>query len=185
MNTSFSGNLINLRPFEPDDVSALQSYLNQPGLAGRRYIPDAFPQDLPLSLKQAEAIYEQWSENKEAVTLAVVEKTSQKVIGHITYELTWDAHRGFICLVIAPENQGKGYGSEAFQIALDYIYASTPAHNLNCWVASWNEPGRVFMKHLGFTESGCSRRSGLRDGKYYDMVIYDILRQEWRAGTRR
>ncbi len=40
MTTSvFAGEAVALRPFEPDDVPALAAYLNQPELAGCRYIP--------------------------------------------------------------------------------------------------------------------------------------------------
>ncbi|HEX9618333.1 MAG TPA: hypothetical protein VGA03_13055 [Anaerolineales bacterium] len=36
---SFQTARLQLRPFEPEDVTALQAYLNHPGLAGRRYLP--------------------------------------------------------------------------------------------------------------------------------------------------
>jgi RimJ/RimL family protein N-acetyltransferase len=66
----FQGERVLLRAFEPGDIPELWRYLNDPGLSGRRYIPWKFPVDFPLSRKQAEEIYNQWSESEKETHLA-------------------------------------------------------------------------------------------------------------------
>jgi hypothetical protein len=78
----FQGNLIFLRPFEPDDAPALGAYLNHPDLAGRRYIPWTLPEYAPLSPLQVQGIVQEWSKAERALTLAVVHLKSQELTGH-------------------------------------------------------------------------------------------------------
>lgn len=170
-----------LRPFEPADLSALQTYLNHPELAGRRYIPWGFSEDLPLSAKQVEGIYNKWCEGENEFHLAVVSQDKQEVIGHTELDWGWDPHCPFVAVLIAPSHQRQGYGSEVLSLLMRHLFENTPAHNVHSWMADWNQAARRFAKEHGFLESGCSRHEGLRQGKYFDAILVDILRPEWQA----
>ena len=179
----FHGEQIRLRTFEVEDIPALYAYLNHPDLAGRRYIPWGFPGDFPLSKEQVEAIYKKWSEEKKGIHLAVVLRGTLELVGHAECDWGWDPHCPQIAVVIDPAHQDKRYGSEVLQILLSYLFKNTPAHNISGWMAEWNQTAREFAAVHGFKECGCWRREGIRDGKYYDGVVVDILRSEWVAET--
>jgi RimJ/RimL family protein N-acetyltransferase len=182
MQFNFKARDVYLRAFEPEDVPALHNYLNHPDLSGRRYIPWKFSDDLPLSLKKAQGIYEKWSEEEEEIHLAVVLGESGELIGHAEMEWGWDPHCPGVSIVIAPGLQRKGYGSQVMQLLLRYLFESMPAHSLSCWVAEWNTEARAFLKLQGFQESARMRRAGIRQGAYFDMVVTDLLRSEWEGG---
>ena len=175
----FQGEQISLRAFEPDDVSALHAYLNHPELAGRRYIPWGLPAEFPLSKKQVESIYKKWSEEKKGVHLAVLLRGTLEMIGHAECDWGWDPHCPQVAVVIKPAHQRKGCGSEVLQTLVSYLFKNTTAHNINGWMAEWNRSARGFAEAHGFKESGRWRRDGIRDGKYYDGILVDILRPEW------
>ncbi|MBT3390717.1 MAG: GNAT family N-acetyltransferase [Chloroflexi bacterium] len=177
----FHGERVYLRAFEPDDAPNLQRDLNRPELIGRRCIPWRFPAELPLSLKQAQAIIERWAEGENQFHLAVVLARDEKQIGHVNGEWGWDAHCPEIEIRIAPDYQRQGYGSEVMQLLLDYFFERTPAYNLGSGMADWNQAARKFAQKFGFTETGKMRRAGLRDGAYFDWIGVDILRPEWLA----
>ena len=177
----FQTERIFLRPFEPADLPALQAYLNHPELAGRRYIPWSFPEDLPLSAKQAEGIYNKWCEGENVSHLAVISQDKQEIIGHTELDWGWDPHCPFVAVLIAPSHQRQGYGSEVLRLLLRHLFENTPAHNVHSWMADWNQAARRFAQEHGFRESGRSRHEGLRQGKYFDAVLVDILRPEWQA----
>ena len=61
---NFQTEQIKLRPFEPQDAAAVRAYLNHPKLSGRRYVPHGFPEEVPLSLNQVEAIIKKWGEEQ-------------------------------------------------------------------------------------------------------------------------
>jgi RimJ/RimL family protein N-acetyltransferase len=175
----FETERLRLRPFEPGDLPALQAILNHPDLLGRRYLPWEFPEDLPLSSAQVEAVYKKWSEGERQVHLAVQLKESQAPIGYAEVEWEWDPHCPFLTEVISPPHWRQYYGSEVLRLLLGYLFGSTPAYNVTGWIPEWNQAGLEFAQRNGFQECGRSRREGLRDGVYYDAVLVDILRPEW------
>jgi RimJ/RimL family protein N-acetyltransferase len=175
----FETETLQLRPIEPDDLPALGAILNHPDLFGTRYIPWEFPEDLPLSSGQVEAILKRWSEGDKQVHLAVQRRESQELIGYAELEWEWDPHCPFLAVVISPLQRRLGYGSGVLRLLLGYLFGCTPAHNVTGWIPEWNQAGLKFARYNGFQECGRSRREGLRDGAYFDAILVDILRSEW------
>jgi RimJ/RimL family protein N-acetyltransferase len=173
--------MVTLRAFEPDDVPALADYLNHPALSGRRYIPWEFDDTLPLPRKKVESIYERWSGDEKALHLAVVFRETGVLVGHTNCDWGWDAFCPRLAVVIAPECQRKGLGSEVARLMLAYLFENSPAHVVTAGFASWNDPARGFAHRLGLMENGAFRRVGIRNGAYVDWVVADILRREWAA----
>ncbi|MEK7788215.1 MAG: GNAT family protein [Chloroflexota bacterium] len=179
----FHGNSILLRPFEPEDIATLHTYINHPDLMGRRYLSWGTPDFAPLSKKQVGHVYESWSEDKNALHLAVVLKDGEHAIGHAECDWGWDTLCPSLSVVIAPARQRNGYGSEVMRLLLHYAFEYLPGHSVACWVADWNEAGRALLKAHGFAESGRMRRAGIRQGRYFDMITADLLRPEWLNAT--
>jgi RimJ/RimL family protein N-acetyltransferase len=157
----------------------LTAYLNLPELAGRRYIHWDFEQELPLSEKKVAELIEKWEEKKESFALGIILRESQALIGHVEADWHWDPICPGVSIVISPSYQRQGYGSETLKIVLNYLFNQLLAHNVSAWTADWNEAGIAFLNKNGFTKSGVSRREGIRNGKYYDEFLFDILRPEW------
>jgi RimJ/RimL family protein N-acetyltransferase len=181
ISPTFSSKSIELRPFTPDDLEALMAYLNHPELTGRRYIPWEFPDDIPLSHSQVEGILKKWGEKKKGFVLGIILRETGALIGHAEADWQWDSHCPDIGMAIDPTHQRQGYGTEVLILLLTYLFDHTPAHNVAAGFAVWNEAAREFAAKNGFTESGTIRRDGIRDGDYFDAVIVDILRPEWKA----
>ena len=179
----FEGTAISLRPFEAEDVEALYALINHPDLTGRRYLHGDLPELAPLSRRQVQALYEQSASSKDELHLVVALRPDGRLIGYASLEAGWDPHDPSISLVIAPQQQCRGYGTEAAQLMLRYFFEYTPAHVVTSWVADWNTAGRQFMRKCGFQEAGRMRRAGILQGRYFDMVIHDLLRSEWEQGA--
>lgn len=178
---SFRDTRIALRAFEPEDAPSVHTYLNDPALAGRRYLPDGFSDLAPLSVRQIEAVIEHWQKETEAWTLAILDTASGAVVGHARADWEWDPHCPMVGVVIAPTHQRKGFGSLALGIALRFLFEETPAHIVSGWMSSWNEPAIAFACAQGFTEAGRRPRSGVHEGTFCSEVAFDLLRREWRA----
>lgn len=175
----FQTEQIKLRPFELHDAPDLRAYLNHPKLSGRRYIPRGFPDEVPLSLNQVEAIIKKWGEEEREAHLAIKLSDKKELIGHAEFEWDWDPQAPWLSVVIARPHQRQGYGTQVLQLILEYLFENTPAHNVSSWMADWNQASRSFAKKLGFEESGRSRREGFRNGAYFDGILVDILRPEY------
>ncbi|MBE0408794.1 MAG: GNAT family N-acetyltransferase [Anaerolineales bacterium] len=168
-----------LQAFEPEQISALHAHLNHPALAGRRYIPWEFPDDLPLSYQQVEAVYKTWADQKKGFNLALVLPEGKELIGHISCDWGWDTFCPQVSMVVYPDYQRRGYGGEVLQTVLDYLFHHTPAYNISGWIADWNRPALEFALKVGFTQCGKSRRVRFRNGIYTDSILVDLLREEW------
>jgi len=175
----FSTERIRLRALEKKDVGALGSYLNDPCLIGRRYLPWEIRDVAPLSEMQGERILEEWGKETKGFTLGVELRESGDLVGHAGCRWRWDTHCPDVFVVVSPAHQRQGIGSEAVRLLLGYLFGETPAHSVNSWVASWNDGGLAFARSIGFTESGRIPRSGLRDGRWVEEVMIDLLRREW------
>jgi RimJ/RimL family protein N-acetyltransferase len=178
---NFKTENLSFRAFEPDDCSAIQAYLNAPGLTGRRYVPWGFPQDLPLSRTQVGNILKKWSEKEKGFHLAICRAEDDQVIGHINASWGWDSHCPNTSLVIAESHQRRGYGREVGSFLIRYFFEQTAAHNIEVGMASWNQSALQFALKMGFSEIGAMRRTGVRDGQYYEWLGLDILRTEWQT----
>jgi RimJ/RimL family protein N-acetyltransferase len=177
----FQTEQIKLRPFEPEDLSALKAFLNHPKLGGRRYLPQGFPGDVPLSMSRVEALIKKWGEESREAHLGIEQTDKNELIGHAEFEWSWDPMAPWMSIVIARPYQRQGYGTEVAKLIMEYLFENTPAHSISGWMASWNQAGRSFSENLGFKESGRSRREGFRQGAYYDGILVDILRSEYRS----
>jgi len=167
------------RPFEPEDASMLYEYLNHPALLGRRYLPWGFSDDRAFTRNQVALIIEKWGDTDRKAHFAIVLKETGAVIGHAAAYWRWDVHCPGVEVVISPTYHHKGYGSEALRLLLQWVFDSTLAHNIGVDVADWNLPAQKFFHKHGFQESGRLRREGIREGNFYDLILFDILRREW------
>jgi RimJ/RimL family protein N-acetyltransferase len=177
----FQTEQIKLRPFEPEDVSALKAYLNHPKLGGRRYIPGGFPEEVPLSSRQIEGILKKWDEEKREAHLGIELTDKHELIGHAEFKWSWDPMVPWMSVVVARPYQRRGYGTQVAQLIMSNLFENTPAHSISGWMADWNKAGRSFSRKLSFKESGRPRREGFREGAYFDGVMVDILRTEFQA----
>jgi RimJ/RimL family protein N-acetyltransferase len=177
----FQTEQIKLRPIEPEDVSALRAYLNHPKLGGRRYLPRGFPGEVPLSTNQVEAIIKKWGDEKREAHLGIELTDKHELVGHAEFEWSWDPMAPWMSVVVARPFQHRGYGTQVAQLIMGYLFENTPAHSISGWMADWNQAGKAFSQKLGFKESGRPRREGFREGAYFDGILVDILRSEYRS----
>ena len=106
---------------------------------------------------------------------------SNQFIGYIELEgIIWSRRNGWITIGIGDENlQGKGYGTEAMELIMEYAFQELNLHRLQLTVFEYNRAAIKMYEKLGFTYEGAHREFILRDGEGYDMCLYGMLRREW------
>ena len=70
---------------------------------------------------------------------------------------------------------GKGYGTEALQLLLDYGFNTLNLRNIMLCVYSFNERARACYEKIGFKKIGVRRKALFRNGKEHDIIFMDIL----------
>jgi ribosomal-protein-alanine N-acetyltransferase len=81
---------------------------------------------------------------------------------------------------IKPSEHGKGYGTEALQLMLDYLFLSKEIHRVQANTDPENKVSQHLLEKVGFKREGVSRKSSFVRGQWRDECHYNILREEWK-----
>ena len=130
-------------------------------------------------------------------SLSGAKKTLQELTGHRFFIVLMDGdtligqislhnidhlHRNaFLGILIGEvEHHGKGYGTEAVRLILDYGFKTLNLHNIILSVHEDNYAGIACYKKVGFKEAGRRREWFFKNGKYTDVIYMDILENEYK-----
>lgn len=77
------------------------------------------------------------------------------------------------------EYLGKGFGTEALRLLLDYGFSMLNLHRIGLDVYSFNERGIKSYEKLGFQVEGRIRDELFYDGEYHDSILMGVLKDEF------
>lgn len=77
------------------------------------------------------------------------------------------------------DNRGKGYGSEALTLLLDFGFKYLNLNNIDLQVFDFNKNAITCYKKVGFKEYGRRHEAYYCNGKYHDVISMEILRKEY------
>lgn len=75
--------------------------------------------------------------------------------------------------------QGKGYGTEAVKLLLQFAFQDLNLNRVYLHVFSHNSVAIKLYHKIGFIQEGRLRQSAYIDGKYLDIIIMGLLRNEY------
>ena len=76
---------------------------------------------------------------------------------------------------------GKGYGTEAMELILDFGFNILNLYNITLKVYSYNKPAIRCYEKAGFKEAGRIRGAKQVGSERYDEVYMDILASEYNS----
>jgi len=134
----------------------------------------------PMTMEQETPWFERVATGRDVVFL-LYERATRRPIG--TCRLGEIDHRngtaGFGIMIGEPECRGKGYGTEATRLVLDYAFTALGLHNVMLTVAEFNLAGRRTYEKVGFREIGRRRQDRRMGGRRWDTVYMDCLASEF------
>jgi len=171
------GRRINIKVAEIEDSPLLNEWFNNMEFAGEY---QHFP--VQLSKNQLEKrIVEQRLYNVEWVDFIIQKKNGEK-IGWIAHYVS-APNFGWIeiGLAIIPTERNKGYGTEAVQTIVDYLFLTRDIVRVQAVVHTENIASQKVLEKVGFKREGKLRKA-LWDagGKWADGYIYSILKNDWK-----
>ena len=112
---------------------------------------------------------------------SIVKKENDKLIGSCT--LMHVDHINQTCeigiMIGDSSSRGKGYGKEVLNMLLNYGFNTLNLNAINLGVLSFNERAIKCYKKVGFKEIGRLRQACFSNGKRYDVILMDILKEEF------
>ncbi|MBU2439364.1 GNAT family N-acetyltransferase [bacterium] len=118
----------------------------------------------------------------DPIILVIVIKENDRLIGEAGLLRMFHAWRTTDISIIIGEKDawGKGYGTEAILLLIDYAFRRLNFHRVAIGVVGFNEKAIRFWEKVGFKKEGIQRDGYSYNHKYYDFVMMSILEDEFR-----
>lgn len=178
------GDRLTLRSVDRDDAAFVERWHNDP----RIRVPLGVRQ--PRNRKQTEDDFENWVESDSGVTLLVCvgddgedgedDGDNTEAIGLVSVKNV-QYTRPELSYWLIPEYRGEGYATEAMELLLDYTFETFEINDLWAQAFEYNEASWRLLEALGFSREGTMRGHRFVRGEHEDVVVYGLLREEWRA----
>lgn len=181
-NAVMVGERVYLRPEQVGDGELA-------ALRGRRETETFF--DIGRHLTSA-VQYDEWIKSHEKktppswITFAACLRENDLPIGWVAL-IDVDYQHGFAesgSFFGDPAYRGNGYGSEAKHLLLEYAFDRLGLHMLHSWVYFPNTRSAAALRKQGYTEAGRINWLFSHDGAFDNMVVFDLLADEWRQMPR-
>jgi ribosomal-protein-alanine N-acetyltransferase len=120
-------------------------------------------------------------ENNKGINWAITLKGNPKLIGIIGhYRLQPENHRCEIGYMILPQYNGQGIVTEAIKLVLEYGFDDLQMHSIEAVIDPENKASERVLQKNGFVKEAHILENELWDGKFWDTVIYSILKRNFK-----
>ena len=171
------GERVLLRPLERADIPTLRRWMNDPETT--QYLMRVFP----LMEKAEEEWVDKLSGSTTDFGLGIVTVSDNKLIGSIgLHGVDW-RHRTAVTGTVIGEKEclGKGYGTEAKMLLLDFAFNALDLYAVLSRVMAHNERSLAYGKKSGYEEVGrIPKWIRRQDGERCDEVLLIATQEKWR-----
>jgi RimJ/RimL family protein N-acetyltransferase len=103
-----------------------------------------------------------------------------RLIGEAGYKnIKWINRKAELNIVIKKDFRNKGYGREVLTEMINYGFKILNFHRLEAEVYEYNKASIMLVENLGFAVEGKLREAKYNNGKYYNIIRYGLLKNEW------
>lgn len=165
------GKKIILRPITIEDTDLIVKWRNNQNVL-KNFI---FREHLTKEM------HHEWMKNKvdkcKVIQFIIIEKTTNVPVGSVYFQdINMNFHSAEYGIFIGEDSaRGKGYGSEATKLSIQYGFKNLNLHRISLRVLENNESAyRSYLK-AGFIKEGVFRDMVYLDGKYQNIVFMSII----------
>ena len=166
-----------LRQVTQDDANSLLKYLSDKdvmkyvGLEPFKSIDDALDEI---------SWYTSIVENSTGIRWGITLKDQGEVIGSCGFlNLASQHHRSEIGVELSSEHWGKGIASEAFGAVIRYGFEQMNLQRIEALIEPPNIPSQKLAERQGFIREGLLRSYEFTVGKFDDLYMYSLLKQDF------
>lgn len=173
-----SGTKIGLRGLSRADLEYYRSWIEN---ADATYFMETGWR--PVSDNELDEIYRSSTEPTDATVFAITPHGQSTPLGVCgLYLIQWICRRAEFRILIGDNSgRGKGYGTEAACLVVDYGFDKLNLETIYLGVNTENIGAIKSYENTGFQREGVRRRLVYRNCRYYDVLMMSIIREEWLA----
>lgn len=175
----YCGEKVRLRAYKKEDIPLVQELINSTEI--RYNLAATIP--FPYTLEDEEKFYAGISALHDTYAFAIEDLETGLYLGGCGLnEVDWKNGHGTVGIFIGQEAYlGRGYGTDAMRVLVDFLFNETNLNKLRLGVFSFNERAIKSYCKCGFTREGTLRQEVFRGGRYHDEIRMGLLRSEWMA----
>jgi ribosomal-protein-alanine N-acetyltransferase len=171
------GKNVNLRVVERDDVDFLVESIND---------IDFDREFLPISQTSKADALRRFENPLQVVTVCerqrfIIEKKDGTKIGTIAHWFAQPERFLEIGYNVVRLERGKGYGTEAVQLMVDYLFLSKDVARIQAFTDVRNKGSQRVLEKAGFKREGTLRKAGFVRGQRADAYVYGVIREDWKG----
>ena len=166
-----------LREIEQKDLKEINIWRNDPELISMLGAPFRF-----INIDVDEKWFDNYMMNRSnQVRCAIVTNACDKILGLVSLLSINHMNQSaeFHIMIGSKDNQGKGMGTFAVQEMLKHAFYNLNLYRVELSVLADNTSAQHLYEKCGFVKEGIKRKAKYKDGKFVDMYLYSILREEY------
>lgn len=175
---NIAGELVALGPIQREFIPTYIRWMNDFAMTRMLAV-----QPRPMTLEQETAWYDHAANDPNGFTFAIFERATGRLIGNCgLHGIDWPNRRTEIGIGIGePDARGKGYGTEATRLLVDFAFTALGLHSVMLWVYEFNPAAIRCYTKVGFREVGRRREARWHNGRYWDEIAMDLLSAEFES----
>jgi len=165
-----------LRPWRGDDAPWVVPIGQDPEVARWAHLPQPFGTDEAVAY--ADAALALWRDGTGA-SFVIEDRSDGRPLGAVT-RFGPEGHAATLGLWLAPDARGRGVGTRALRLVIDWTFATTAAQRVDCYIEVGNEPSMRMVERVGFHREGLLRAWDVGPDGPMDCVVWSIVRTDAR-----
>ena len=176
-NNFWQGQHIRLRGIEPEDYTFFHEWNLETGTQtslDQVWYPGSLQRQKEWALEKSR------QDGTDDSFFFVIETLDGTKVGSITANCISRVNGTFkYGIAIIQEARQKGYATEAIQIVLRYYFNELGYQKVNVEVYEFNTASISLHERLHFQKEGQLRSSKYHDGKYWDILLFGLTKDEF------
>ena len=174
------GERVRLRAVGRDDLPRFVEWLNDPE------VRQGLKMHLPLSMEEEQ----DWFENvlkrpahERPLAIEIRQGEEWLPVGNLGFfNIDWRCRAAEVGIFIGEKRfWSQGYGTEAMRLALKHGFETLNLNRIMLDVYETNPRAIRSYEKAGFVYEGRKRQGMFKDGRYFDILVMSVLREEWEA----
>jgi len=173
------GKKVGIRALEKKDLDHQMQWVNDPEITKNLSSFFLYPTSKEQEEKWLEDIHNFNSTDK----IFAFETKEGVYLGNIgLHRINWkDRHAELAIAIGKKEDWDKGYGTDATLTLLDFAFNRMNLHRIYLRVWDFNQRAIKSYEKCGFKKEGILREGHFEDGKYHDVIMMGILKEEFNS----
>lgn len=177
------GKKVTLRPIEESDLELLRFMINDPEIEKM-----TVKNNLPVSEYEQRKWFETYGKCTDELLRLMIETEKDGTVGMVCLgDFDWVnrvAHRTDIKIVESKITE-SGIAIDTMNTLFKYAFDELNLNRIEGSVLDYNERAIAMNKMIGYEFEGVKRQAVYKNGRYHDLLMVSMLREDFREGARK